>query len=136
MSSGNYSNDRRYRLPKLGWVKNDLYVKQYSLGNTRGRVEGYARPGIRNEKMGHIRSADVVTEFAATTGWGCWIRISCELHPAEQVARVMRIDVDQAPMKGNTKEVLVALKNDAVPEDLLCSYAGCTAQPSIVLSLL
>ena len=93
-------------------------------------LQVHARPGIRNEKMGHIHSKDVVTEFAATKGWSCWIRINCGLHPPEWVARIVATNKDG---EGGTKEILMALKMDAVPEDLLCSHTGCTAKPSTVL---
>ena len=118
----------RHGLPNSGWVKKDEQVKSYRVMPGEA-LQIYAGPGGRNQKMGHLRSKDVVTEFAASKGWGCWIRISCELHPAEWVARIVRIDADRLPEKENTKEVLVALQMDAVPKDLLCSHAGCTARP-------
>ena len=52
------------------------------------------------------------------------------------VAQIMRTDEEPhygGPKKRNTREVLVALNMDAVPKDLLCSHAGCTARPFIVL---
>ena len=52
-------------------------------------------PGGHNQKMGRLRSRYVVTEFAAAKGWGCWIHISCELHPPEWVARIMRTDEER-----------------------------------------
>ena len=125
LRSGNYG---RHGLPNSGWVGKDIYVKRYRV-IPGAELQVHAGPGIRNEVMGYIRSKDVVTEFAATQGWGCWIRINCGLHPPEWVARiVVPIDKD-----GDTEEVLVALEMDAVPKDLLCSHTGCTARPSTVL---
>ena len=120
-----------YGPPTSGWAESDEIVQSYRVVPEDG-LQLYAKAGTRNQKMGRLCSGETVTEFAATQGWGCWIRINCGLHPPEWVARIeFKKGFDRTwdtPEPGQTKAVLVSLNKDAVPKDLLCSHPGCTAR--------